>query len=370
MPSVGNRVAWISQLLTAQRPQCTCVHKRICHGEEMVEQSDFAEIIASLRAMGLVMAAEVPTLTPLAGGVSADIVVAQTTLGLVCVKRTLPELKVAQEWCAPQSRGNAEKNWIRRVATYLPAAVPEIIGEDPEHFTFAMRYLDPATFKNWKTMLRDGEADPVVAARIAGLLGKIHDWTAYDSVVADEFANDENFEALRLDPYLETAARAQPDVADILQGLIKRTATTKEALVHGDFSPKNILIGPGGPVILDAECACYGDPAFDVAFCLNHLFLKSAWMPVHAARYQLCAAAFWYSYKAELRKLDPVALEARVVTLLPGLMLARVDGKSPVEYLSDPAVIGRVRAFAKHKLMRPERTVPGLIDAWSKEFIN
>lgn len=339
------------------------------YGKEMAEKSDFTEIIAALRAMGLVATEEVPTLTPLAGGVSADIVVAQTKLGLVCVKRTLPELKVAQAWSAPQSRGDAEKNWIRLVATRLPGVVPEIMGEDPAHFTFAMRYLDPAIYKNWKTMLHDGDADAAVAAQIAGVLGKIHEWTAHDSVVAAEFANDKNFEALRLDPYLETAARAQPDVADILRNLISRTEATKEALVHGDFSPKNILIGPEGPVILDAECAWYGDPAFDVAFCLNHLFLKSAWMKVHAVRYQRCAEAFWRGYKAELHRLDQVALEARVVTLLPGLMLARVDGKSPVEYLIDPVVVGRVRAFAKRKLMQPERTVPGLIDAWNKEFM-
>ena len=339
------------------------------NGKEMDEKSDFTETIASLLTMGLITAEESPSLTSLAGGVSADIVVAKTKLGMVCVKRTLPALKVAQEWCAPQSRGNAEKDWIRLVATFLPGAVPEIIGEDSERFTFAMRYLDPITFKNWKTLLRDGEANEIVAAQIAGLLGKIHERTAHDSTVAAAFANDENFAALRLDPYLETAARAQPDVADILRGLIARTARTKEALVHGDFSPKNILIGPDGPVILDAECAWYGDPAFDVAFCLNHLFLKSAWKPGYAASYQRCAAAFWNTYKAALHRLDQMALEDRVVTLLPGLMLARIDGKSPVEYLVDPNIVARVRAFAKRKLIKPEKTVPDLIGAWNKEFI-
>lgn len=338
------------------------------NGEEMVGKIEFAEIAASLHAMGLVVAPE-PALTPLAGGVSADIFVAQTNAGLVCVKRTLPALKVAQEWSAPQSRGNAEKNWIRLVAARLPAAVPEIIGEDPAHFTFAMRYLDPLIYKNWKTMLRDGDADATVAAQVAGLLGKIHEWTAHDSVVAAAFANDENFEALRLDPYLETVARAHPDVAERVRALISRTAQTKEALVHGDFSPKNILIGPDGPVILDAECAWYGDPAFDVAFCLNHLFIKSAWMKAHAVRYQRCAEAFWRGYRAELLTLDQTALEARVVTLLPGLMLARVDGKSPVEYLVDPAIVQRVRVFAKRKLMEPASTIPGLIGAWHEEFI-
>lgn len=335
----------------------------------MVENGDFIEIIASLRAMGLVAEEESPLLQPLAGGVSADIVVAKTKVGLVCVKRTLPELKVAQEWVAPQSRGYAEKNWIRLVEKFLPKAVPEIIGEDSEHFTFAMRYLDPVDFKNWKILLRDGKADAQVAGQVARLLGMIHNRTAHDAMVAAAFTNDENFAALRLDPYLEAASLAQPDVADLLRALIARTAKTKEALVHGDFSPKNILIGPEGTVILDAECACYGDPAFDVAFCLNHLFLKSAWMPGYASGYQACARSFWQAYKAEIHKLNQVELENRVVTLLPGLMLARIDGKSPVEYLTDPDVIIRVRQFAKRKLMTPENTVPGLIQAWSKEFI-
>lgn len=336
----------------------------------MVKKNDFAEIIASLEAMGLVATGESPVFTPLIGGVSADIVVAQTKRGSVCVKRALPELKVAQEWLAPQSRGNAEKDWIRLVASRWPRVVPEILAEDPEHFTFAMSYLDPASYKNWKSLLRDGDVGVAIAAQIGSLLGQIHDWTAGSPVVAAAFANDEAFEALRLDPYLEATARAQPDVADILSGIIARTAATKEALVHGDFSPKNILIGPDGPVILDAECAWYGDPAFDVSFCLNHLFLKSSWKPIHAALYQGCAEAFWSAYKAELRKLDALALEARVVTLLPALMLARVDGKSPVEYLVDPAVVERVRTFAMRRLVKPEKTVPGLISAWKEEFIN
>lgn len=335
----------------------------------MIKADESASIIASLRAMGLIGASDTPSLVPLVGGVSADIVLAHSRIGPVCIKRALPELKVASVWRAPQSRGNAEKNWIRLVAACLPQAVPEIVGEDPARFAFAMRYLDPAHFKNWKILLRDGVVEADIAAHVAGLLGKIHDYTAYDAEVAAAFANDENFEALRLDPYLRTAALANPDVAPILQHLIVRTATSKQALVHGDFSPKNILIGPNGPVILDAECAWYGDPAFDPAFCLNHLFLKAAWMPHYASGYQRCAEAFWQAYRAALHKLDKTALEERVATLLPGLMLARIDGKSPVEYLTDPVVINHVRQFAKRKLVKPEHTVAGLIDAWKKELM-
>lgn len=337
--------------------------------EEMVEKSGSSAIFASLEAMGLIAKGGTPELTMLTGGVSADIVAVQTKVGLVCVKRTLPELKVAQQWRAPQSRGNAEKEWIRLVAKFLPQSVPEIIGEDAERFTFAMRYLDPVYFKNWKSLLRGGMADIQMAVAVARLLGKIHEHTAHSKIIATQFANDDNFNALRLDPYLETAAQVNPDVADLLRSLIRRTATTKEALVHGDFSPKNILIGPDGPVILDAECAWYGDPAFDVAFCLNHLMLKLAWMPIYASQYIFFAEEFWQAYCSELHSLDKIAIEMRVSTLIPGLMLARIDGKSTVEYITDSETKKLIRNFSKRNLIETEQTLLGLIQSWHKEII-
>ena len=106
-------------------------------------------------------------------------------------------------------------------------------------------------------------------------------------------------------------------------------------LVHGDFSPKNLLIGPDGPVVLDAECAWYGDPAFDLAFVLNHLLLKGAWRPQWRERYLELFAALVDAYRGHVRRGSRGRrVEQRAATLLPALLLARVDGKSPVEYLT------------------------------------
>ena len=120
------------------------------------------------------------------------------------------------------------------------------------------------------------------------------------------------------------------------------------ALVHGDVSPKNILIGRRGPVFLDAECAWYGDPAFDLAFCLNHLLLKCLWNRRAASRFLAC-------FDAPGRDLSRAAstgrrattLEARAARLLPALLLARIDGKSPVEYITAESDKGRVRRIAR-----------------------
>ena len=216
-------------------------------------------------------------LTPLAGGVSSDIFRVETQARIFAVKRALPKLKVAADWQAPVERNAYEVAWIETAAGVVPEAVPEILGHDPGNGLFAMTYLDPATHPVWKAQLRDGIVDEGFAAEVGRRVAAIHAATAADSTVAARFATDRIFRPIRLEPYLEATARRHPGVADRLMTLSRDTLAVKKALVHGDVSPKNILAGPRGPVFLDAECAWYGDPAFDLAFCLNHLLLKCLW---------------------------------------------------------------------------------------------
>src|SRR6185436_2450599 len=164
--------------------------------------------------------------------------------------------------------------WMRTAGAIVPGAVPRVLGEDAAAGMFVMEYLAPEQHPVWKTQLRDGAVDPSFAAQVGHLIASIHAHTALRGDVAAKFATDHIFFPIRLEPYLAAAARAHPDCAPRLQTLIDVTFDTKRALVHGDVSPKNILCGPRGPVFLDAECAWYGDPAFDLAFCLNHMLLK------------------------------------------------------------------------------------------------
>ncbi len=150
-------------------------------------------------------------------------------------------------------------------------------------------------------------------------------------------------------------------------GLSARTAGTQKTLVHGDVSPKNILLGPQGPVFLDAECAWYGDPAFDAAFCLNHLLLKGAWRPDRAAAYLNCFLSYGQTYLARADWEPVAALEERVATLLPGLFLARIDGKSPVEYLTEDAQKNKVRRTANVLLRNPVSRLADIAAIWEKE---
>ena len=299
------------------------------------------------------------------GGVSSDIWLVGDGAEAVCVKRARARLKVRADWRVPTGRSASEIAWLETVAAILPEAVPPVLVADAEAGWFAMTYLPAATHPVWKTELAAGRVDPDVAARVGDALGRIHAATATDPALPERFANDALFDALRLDPYLGATAAVHPDLADSINSIRSLTATTRVALIHGDVSPKNILVGPAGPVFLDAECATWGDPAFDLAFVLNHLLLKTLWVP--AATLALLASfdALRAAYLVHLDWEPPSSLETRTVALLPALLLARVDGKSPVEYLEDrPAAQDLVRRFARARLASSPTDLTTLGNDW------
>jgi 5-methylthioribose kinase len=332
-----------------------------------VDGGDSTDVIRrALVDMQIVGANQQAVLIPLAGGVSSDIFRAELPQAVVCVKRALPRLKVAAEWKVPVDRNRFEVEWLRVAAGVVPRNVPTLLGEDRPSGTFAMAWLSPDTFPVWKALLMDGRCEARTARDVGDVFGRIHAATADRPDIAARFATDALFHAIRLDPYLMTAARAHPDLEAPLLDLVQVTASTRRVLVHGDASPKNILVGPEGPVILDAECAWFGDPAFDVAFLLNHFALKSALHPGRRAAHRAQCDALVDAYRAHVRWEAWAALEARIARLLPGLMLARIDGKSPVEYLVGHPAAETVRSFARGCLLNPADSLPRLLDAFMR----
>lgn len=310
-------------------------------------------LVEFLRDQGLAGPGETGSWVPLAGGVSSDIWRVETSKGTFCVKRALAQLKVAAEWKAPVGRNAMEWAYMEVADAIAPGAVPRPIAHDPQRGLFAMAWLAPDHHPLWKAELLAGRVDPGFAGEVGGLVGRIHAATARDSALPARFATDEGFEALRIDPYLRSTARAHPDLAGILDDIAATTTTTRKALVHGDVSPKNILCGPDGPVLLDAECAWFGDPAFDLAFCLNHLVIKTRVVPgaVDALTESFDRLATAYLEVADWEPKQD--LEARAAMLLPALALARVDGKSPVEYLDEPGRDALRRAARAALATRP-----------------
>lgn len=208
----------------------------------------------------------------------------------------------------------------------------------------------------------------ILPKKIGGVLNLIHKKTARNNELARTFAYDDNFFSLRLDPYLGEIARVYPKYADDILSILSRTQNTKLALVHGDISPKNILRGPLGPVILDAECAWYGDPAFDLAFCLNHFLLKSVIAKTWVNKELLLASfqAMSEKYIADVDWEPAQQVEMRAATLLPYLILARVDGKSPAEYLTGQDA-DKVRHVSYALLEHGFTRLKDILAFWKKE---
>lgn len=327
-----------------------------------------AQIVEALCGMGLAKRRETPVCTRLLGGVSSDIWKVDLEAGPVCVKRALPKLRVTSEWSVPTVRNHYEVAWMRVVAKIVPAAVPPILGDDAKAGLFVMGYMDAIRYPLWKRQLRDGRADINTARMVGDRLGSIHAATAGDEVLAARFATDHIFHAIRLEPYFLAAARRQPDLSREFERLVNLTACTRKALVHGDISPKNILVGPHGPVFLDAECAWYGDPAFDIAFCLNHLLLKCVWRRASAREFLNCFDALGDAYLARVTWEQSAELESRAARLLGALLLARIDGKSPVEYINRKADKDMVRGAARILLTEPVNRFEQVRDTWMRHI--
>jgi 5-methylthioribose kinase len=300
---------------------------------------------------------------PLTGGVSSDICLVTDGRRSVVVKTPLASLKVAGDWQAPLARSDSEADWLRVAARLLPGVCPQVLAHDGTHHLLALSYLDPLNHRLWKNELLEGRVDAQVAAQVGERVGTLQRRSAREPTLATQFANAELFRALRIEPYFEATAAEHADLRPAIDELIATTLSRTTVLAHGDVSPKNILVGPEGPVFLDAETANWGDPAFDAAFCVNHLLLKCLLQAPATEQLLAASEALLTTYLDQVDWESPGEVEHRIAGLLPALMLARVDGRSPVEYLSEPAR-DVVREFSRYWILNPASGVTELTRAW------
>ena len=277
--------------------------------------------------------------------------------GALVVKQSLPQLRVAQEWFADRQRIHREWGSIQYLAGVLPAkAIPRVIYANEDDFLYVMTSA-PAAGVNWKDALLAGQVDVAVAGKVGELLSAVHRTTAItDGNVPSQlqpFADQHCFVQLRIDPYHRATAAVHPDLADVIESEAQRMLNHPLALVHGDYSPKNVIVTGAGETaevyLLDFEVVHLGHPAFDLAFMLNHLTLKAIHQPEITGTYNRAARAFWASYVAAVSGPDGYAdaLERDTLRQLGVLLLARVDGKSPAEYITTDGAKAGVRQLAR-----------------------
>jgi aminoglycoside phosphotransferase (APT) family kinase protein len=335
---------------------------------EPLDIEKFCSLIDYLRATGRIGLDESPRLTNLAGGVSNRTVLLERESGESWVlKQALAQLRVRVEWLSDPRRIEREAIGMRRLAEIAPAgSITPLIFLDADQHLLAMEAV-PKPHENWKTMLLAGQLEADHVRQFAELLASIH-LAGYRrrAEFAVEFKDRGFFETLRLEPYYQYAGERMPFAASFLTNLIQETHATRYTLVHGDYSPKNVLVREGRLVLLDHEVIHFGDGAFDLGFALTHFLSKANHLAKQRQEFLDAARSFWRTYRRGIGDVPWAAdLEPRVCRHTLACLLARCVGRSPLEYLQPPAAALQTNA-ASMMMDDPPHTVAELIEEFER----
>lgn len=336
----------------------------------MLNIEDRSQLIPYLATSGLIAPNEKIHCRTLEGGVSCStILVTRPDHEAFVIKQALPRLRVASNWTSSPKRSHREALGIRFLRQLLPKkSVPKLIFEDPDLNVLAMEAV-PEPHGNWKELLLSGVLLEDHARQFGELLGLIHAG-AFErrKEIEPVFSDYTFFETLRLEPYYEYTRQQTPPAGVFLGELIRETRQHKITLVHGDYSPKNILINKEKLVLLDHETIHWGDPMFDLGFSLTHFLSKANQNPERQSEITRLANIYWHSYCAGTKdSFRDDSCEPRAVRHTLACLLARVNGRSPLEYL-DRNKKDRQRRIVLNLMKKPASTVPQLIESFTGEL--
>jgi 5-methylthioribose kinase len=330
---------------------------------ELTEQNA-AEI---LHAHGHLPDSRTAKVRELSGGVSNAVFLIEQDAERFVVKQARGKLRVQADWQCSVERiwREVEVLWafygiLKPDPGSLPKLVPEVLWTDRELYAYAMTAAGEGS-RPWKELLLAGQPAIDIAIDAACLLSDVHGQSWHEPDVLERFGDRTYFVQLRLEPYYLAAAENYLPLREPLRDLVDKTLRERHALVHGDYSPKNMLVGTPPFFLIDFEVGHYGDPAFDVGFFLTHLVLKTIHLPGKREFLLESIRRFWDCYATTLRRdyaqerlafglelaSDLPRLEQRCVQHLAGCLVARVHGKSPVDYLTQPEQLRAVALAEK-----------------------
>jgi 5-methylthioribose kinase len=323
-----------------------------------------------LQQQGWIEAQEQPAMQTLAGGVSNRAVLLQRRSGEAWVlKQALTKLRVASDWFSSPERIHREAQGLR----WLPALAPigtitPLIFEDHEQHVLAMQAVHQP-HSNWKTLLLKGEVVQDHIEQFGRLIGTIHRHASEQhNEITAVFGDTTFFESLRVEPYYTFTTTQVPAATNFIHALVEETRAQRLTLVHGDYSPKNVLIYEGRLILLDHEVIHFGDPAFDLGFSLTHLLSKAHHLPQQRQMFATAAQTYWDTYRQTVNGVSWVDhLEGRVARHTLACLLARVAGRSPLEYLTDEERTRQQRVVLSMMEQEP-KSVSELIDDFQERI--
>ena len=297
----------------------------------------------------------------LEGGVSSDVYKVQTNSKTYCIKRSLPKLRVMKEWFADTKRLRYEYLWLKHCKKIIPNSIPNIYQFSTKQNFLILEYLSEKNYTTLKSKLLKKDIDIYVINKISKNLFKIHNKSTGKFVKKKFINNSKNFYDLRLDAYFNEVGRVYPHLKKIIKNIIKNYKKYSSTLVHGDFSPKNILIFNKNIKYIDAETCNFGDPVFDVVYFGNHLLLKSIHIPDKKNKFIQSYENFFNTYLKSIKLSQRKNFIDRCITMVPIMLLARIDGKSPVEYITKKNIKNKIRLLSFNLINDPPKSLEYLI---------
>jgi 5-methylthioribose kinase len=333
-----------------------------------IENAD--DLLRYLRENERIGKQETPTFCALRGGVSNKTVLLRRPDGTRWVlKQALPKLRVQADWFSDPSRIRVEANALRYLPLVTPAnTIPKLLFEDPEQYLLTMEAV-PEPHENWKERLLSGRLDRDFVSQFGRLLASIHG-KSYElrKELFPTFEDRVFFETLRLEPYYQFTGERVPEAASFLRDVIAANRTHCVTVVHGDYSPKNILVFEGRLILLDHEVVHIGDPAFDLGFSLTHLLSKGFHLKEHRSAFLDAAIEYWKVYKSETGSAQWFnGVETRAISNTIACLLARTSGRSPLEYLSDDERC-RQKEAALYLLRHRPDSLPALVEEFARKI--
>ena len=313
----------------------------------MVDISVYENLESYLMEKGVINKEEPYSMHYCKGGVSCTVCFVYSGDKQLIVKQGLEQLKVKETWLCDPNRMNTEQESNRIYHNLMPDCAPRVYDYDDENCIY-WREAVPESWDMWKTDLMAGKLNFNSASKVITTLAIVHNHCAENPEVREKFKDKDIFYHLRVSPYIEFILQKHPQLNDFAQPIIRLLMDSEITLIHGDFSPKNIMTDSDKISIMDYEVAHYGHPAFDLAFFSNHFILKAIKNKAWAASYLNMMEYMMDIYFSTVNFMPADELEKAYIQLLSLLMIARVDGKSPAEYIIEESDKQLVRdcAFA------------------------
>jgi 5-methylthioribose kinase len=314
-------------------------------------------VVNYLRRVRVLTSREIASAHALAWGVSNVVLRVDTPDRSLVVKQSRARLRTREEWFSNLDRVFREAEVMRALLHLLPdGTVPAVIFEDRENFAFGMSAV-PSDHRVWKQSLLEGDVDLRIGRQAGEILGMIHSATLGRTDLAQALDDREVFVQLRIEPFYWRLRPRHEELAESIDAIVDGMLRTRLCVTHADFSPKNLLVHSEGITLVDYETGHWGDPAFDLGFFLSHLILKAIRSDSNRSRFFDLTRSFWDCYRDQLRpilrstssfRLDE--LTRRAIGHLALCALARIDGTSPVDYLTDEPKRDAVRRLSRRLL--------------------